>query len=364
MRKIGVSYLKPEMLLARSIYNTDGRVLLRAGVSLNTNYIKRLKEIGILSVFVRDELSADINEIPEMVSEETRLQTKKAIREIYTLLEKKQGFDTRKVELTVGDLLDEILHNSDVMLGVLDMSISDDQVYVHSVNVGIMSIAMGMSLGYDRSKLKELGIGALLHDVGKTQLSRDALIRSLSYPHDDDLEVERHAQHGFDILRKYYGVSLLSAHVAFQHHERWDGGGYPRGLKEGGIHEYARIVAAANLYDQLTCRLSNEEMAVSTPDVLVQMQMLAGMEIDPGLVEVLASNLAMFQIGSVVQLNDSSLALIVEINRIAPDRPLIRVLELNGGMLEPSGPLLDMAKQARLSVVRTLPESEVQAMMQ
>lgn len=363
MRKISVAYIVPEMILGRSVYNADGRVLLRSGVTLNSNYIKRLREIGILSLYIQDALSADIADIPELVSEETRLQTKRALQEMYSLLEKKQGIDTRKVEIVVGDLLDEIFRNADVLLGVLDMSISDDQIYVHSVNVCIMAVAMGMTMGFDRTKLKELAVGALLHDIGKTQLARDALQRSLHYNTESDPDVERHTQHGFDILRKYYGVSLLSAHVAFQHHEHWNGGGYPRGLKETGIHEYARIVAVANLYDNLSYDSSPAVNARTAPEVLKDLQMLAGTEIDPSLVEVLAANMALFPIGSVVELTNSSLALVVDLNRQRPDLPTIRVLEKVNGQLLPSGPLLDLSAQGSLSVARTLPEDELQAMI-
>lgn len=364
MRKISVAYIVPEMILGRSIYNSDGRVLLRSGVTLNSNYIRRLKEIGILSLYIQDALSADIDEIPELVSEETRLQTKRVLRELYTLLEKKQGIDTSRVESVVGDLLDEIFSNADVLLGVLDMSLSDDQIYVHSVNVCIMSVAMGMTLGYDRNRLKELAVGALLHDVGKTQLARSALQRSLNYTAESDLEVERHTQHGFDILRKYYGVSLLSAHVAFQHHERWDGGGYPRGLKEKGIHEYARIVSVANLYDNMMyCSVSGAEQK-STTEVLAQLQMLAGSEIDPAMLEVLAANLALFPIGSIVELNNRSLGVVVELDRSRPHQPTVRILEATGDGWQPSGPLVNLASQASLTVARTLPEEEIQGMMQ
>ncbi len=129
-----------------------------------------------------------------------------------------------------------------MLLQLSDIRTKDNEMYVHSLNVCMMSVLIGINMGLSPSQLKELAIGALLHDVGKVELSAD----------DDSGDIKlHHTWRGFDIIKNKREYSLLIAHVAFQHHETVDGQGLPRGMSGDAIHLYAKITAAANVYDNL-----------------------------------------------------------------------------------------------------------------
>ena len=106
----------------------------------------------------------------------------------------------------------------------------DDYTFHHSVKTTILALVLGIASGYSEQKLIELGMGALMHDIGKIKIAEVILYKKTPLTDAEFAEITQHTTYGFDILRKNNDLSLLSAHVAFQHHEKWDGSGYPRGL--------------------------------------------------------------------------------------------------------------------------------------
>ncbi|MFB4164672.1 HD-GYP domain-containing protein [Alteribacillus sp. JSM 102045] len=144
----------------------------------------------------------------------------------------------KAINQSVYTLIEEISLNKDILLNLTDIRTTDNALYVHSVNVCIMSILTGTKMGLDRVKLQELAIGALLHDIGKV------------IPESKRLD-EHHSWIGFNFLRKNKEISTLSSHIALAHHEHIDGSGVPRGMAGKDIHLLAKITAAANFYDNL-----------------------------------------------------------------------------------------------------------------
>jgi len=131
----------------------------------------------------------------------------------------------------------------------------DLYTYTHSVNVGILSLLLAKRyLGsFSDHDLRELGVGFFLHDLGKTRIDPAILNKQGRLTEKERLEVQKHPQDGFDILKEVDQVSHESKTIILQHHERDDGSGYPNGLKGDEIHLYARICSLADVYDALTC---------------------------------------------------------------------------------------------------------------
>ena len=151
----------------------------------------------------------------------------------------------------VDQIIDELLADLSVLVNLTDIRTFDDYTFASLSNVSVLAIMTGITMGYNDLQLKELGVGAILHDLGKIRIDKSILSKTGELSKEEYEEVKRHPVYGFEILRQYQDVSLLSANVAFQHHERWDGSGYPRGLSGENILEYARIVAACDVYDAL-----------------------------------------------------------------------------------------------------------------
>src|SRR5690606_27436880 len=124
-----------------------------------------------------------------------------------------------------------------------DVFIHDHYTFQHSLNVTIYSLAVGMKLGYNEAQLEELGIGAILHDIGKLAIPLEILNKQAKLTAEEYQPVQVHTTNGFLLLRKIQELPLLAAHCAYQHHERLDGSGYPRGLKGDEIHPYSKLLA-------------------------------------------------------------------------------------------------------------------------
>lgn len=355
MRRINVKNLKSGMVVARAIFSSDGRILLHSGIILSDSYIKRLEELGIDSIYVKDKIFGDL-EYRDVVADETRINAIRTVRENFNQLEKNHSLNTRAVKGIVSNIVDELLANRDILLSLSDIRAFDDYTYAHSVNVCILAIMTGITMGYDNTQMNELGIGALLHDIGKIRINLRVLNKPGDLTREEFKEIKRHPEFGFKILRDYQDLSLLSTHVAYQHHERWDGQGYPRNLIGEDILEYARIVAVADVYDAL---LANRpyRAAYSINQSLNILKRMSGIYLDPACVTALIANIAVYPIGTVVELNTGDTGIVVDTNREHPTRPIIKIIFNSRGQRTEHE--VDLSKLSTIMVVKTLNEDEI-----
>lgn len=357
MKRIRTEDLQANMQLGRSIYNSDGQVLLHSGTLLTDIYIAKLRDIGIFSVYIIEENFAFESEAQEVISEQTRIKTIKLVKDSFLCMESEHKINVRMIQSVVNNLIEEILSNPNVLINLTDIRCFDDYTFAHSVNVCILSIMTGVTLRYHDVRLKELGIGALLHDIGKLKIDKSILNKADDLSKEEYLEIKKHTLYGFDLLRKQEGLSLLSAHIAFQHHERWDGGGYPRGMTGEMIHEYARIVAVADVYDALLADRPYRS-AYTVNQAITIMKRMAGIHLDPRCIMALIANIAVYPLGSLVELNNSTIGIVIAVDKEYPTRPLLKII------FDPSNHRLclshevDLAKLSTIYIVRSLSEAD------
>ncbi len=358
MRRIKTANLKPEMVVARTIIDSDSRVLLNSGMPLNDKYIERLSELGIASIYIKDGLLDDEAQVYDIVSEKTRTETIKVIKSSFTHLEKNSNFNVEAVKNLVKNIIAELLENRNTLLHLTDIRSFDDYTFGHSVNVCILSIITALTLGYSEPKLKELGLGALLHDIGKTRIDKEILNKPGDLTPEEFNEIKRHTDYGFAILRNYPDVSLLSAHIAFQHHERWDGNGYPRGLVGSEIHHHSRIVAAADVYDALLADRPYRP-AYNVTQALNILTRMAGSYLDFDCVMALKSNVAIYPVGSFVQLTTGDICIVVDANKNNPTRPKLKII-LDKDKKRLSHPReIDLSRLKTIMITRPIHEEEI-----
>ncbi len=176
MRKVSVDFLQLGMKVARPIYNSNGQVLLNKGVILDCSYIDRLKKLNIPALYIDDGLLPEL-EVNDVIIDETRI---KAIGNIKNMFKKGTGNNLAKsivvsadVLKSVNDILEELLSKTTTMVNLADIRVSDDYTFAHSVNVCVLSLVTGMALGYNRKKLYNLALGAILHDIGKIRVPNE-----------------------------------------------------------------------------------------------------------------------------------------------------------------------------------------------
>ncbi len=353
MRRIRTKHLKPNMVVARSVYNGNAHILAQAGMVLTNDAIKRLDELGIASVYIREQYLPETLEPRDIIPDEVRIETIEMVKSSFDNIHNKLKLDLNRVMKVVNSIIDELLANDHTLVQLADIRAFDDYLFAHSVNVCVLSIMTGITVQFDRSKLTELGLGALLHDIGKTRVDPGILNKPDDLTRIEFDEVKRHTNYGFEMLRNYADLSLLSAHIAFQHHERWDGQGYPRGLKGEDIHEYARIVAVADVYDALLAdRPYRPPYTVN--QALTILERMSGVYLDPNFVTALVSNIAIYPVGSLVEISTGYIGMVMEINKAVPTRPVIQVIVDNLGRRLGRTHVIDLSQFNTIMVIKAL----------
>lgn len=363
MRRIPVDSLKPGMTVARNVINSSGQILACTGASISTQYIQYLKELGILSVYVSDEQESEnelVSSQSELISEQLRVDTVRFVKNSFQDVTQFRRIDTSQVQKTVSRLLDDILSRDSVLVSLADIRTHDDYIFGHSVNVCVMSLVTGITMGLDAEHLKELGIGALLHDIGKLYIPPNILNKPLDLEPWEYEEVQKHTRIGFELLRQHDDLTEPVMLVAHQHHERWNGQGYPQKLGGTDIHQFARIVAVADTYDALMAdRPYRSSYTLGQTTTIIDR--LSGIQLDPCCVEALLSNLAVYPIGGLVELNTGSIAMVMSVNKACPGRPIVKILFDRYGKKLEKPYRVDLAPYPSVMIKRNLNETECAA---
>lgn len=333
MRLISIDHCEENMIVARPIWNEMGQVLLQEDIVLTQRMIERLKELKISFLYIQDERTADIR-IVEPVSRQTKTYAMSMIKKHFSRVMKggtihhtlEDPHFAKELRAVTYELLSDISTMDGVMSVMLDVQASDEYTFQHSLNVTMYSLAVATKLGYSEKQLAEIGLGALLHDVGKLMIPLEILTKKGSLTEQEMLIMQAHTTEGFNMLRKIPEIPLLSAHCAFQHHERLDGSGYPRGIREEFIHPYAKLIAIADVFDALTTQRSYRKPIL--PHIAMSMiKEQAEDKLDGEMIKVFERTIAIYPIGISVRLSDGQTGVVVDLNGNYPDRPIVRVLQ-------------------------------------
>ncbi len=332
MRKISLERASAGVKIARTIHSLDGIILLSAGSELTEEIIHQLKHYNITEIYIEDEISNGIP-VSDVVREEIVLDVKAKIKNIMTTPSMKISIENQKIMEMVDKLLDSILENDFIIVNLTDIRSLDDYTYSHSVNVCILSLITGIAMGIKGENLRELGVGALLHDIGKIMIDDQILQKPTNLTINEFDEVKKHTVYGYEILKNLSDVNSTAHIIALSHHERKDGSGYPYNLKNNEIPMPARIVAIADVYDALTTnRIYRKRMLPH--EVVDYMCSLSNKHFDKTVLDAFISHIANYPVGTAVQLNSGEKGLVAKYNKSFPNRPVIRVvIDETGKML-------------------------------
>ncbi len=251
MIKINTSISKAGMIVAKPIFDSKGKLLIAKGTRLKESYIGKLLFYDIEHIYVYKS-KEDLSQMADIISQEMKLmtlsQTKQTINDIHFA----RHVDLRKLEGMISDIIDELMSNKGLLLNLADIRTIDEYTFGHSVNVCILSLIMGMGLNYDKEALRTLGIGALLHDVGKVYINNNILNKPQILNNKEYELIKQHSILGYEAIRKIEEISKEAKWIVRDHHERYDGKGYPNGIWGENIHIYSRIVTICDAYDALT----------------------------------------------------------------------------------------------------------------
>lgn len=358
MRKIHINSVAPGEKLARPILQDNGNVLLGAGVELSQRFIDRLAGMGIDMVYIDDPLTEGL-EPTLAIQDETRKKATDAIFKTMTTIMAQPVIKGRTIapELgrtfrkVFGDIIQDLTHREDVMVSLTNIHVADSYLFHHSLNVAILAGIMGLAKGYNRNQLEELGMGALLFDVGMTRIPKELISKPGIYTPSERQVMERHAEEGFNIIRAQHDISLLSAHCALQHHERYDGTGYPRKLKRDEIHEYAQIISIADVYDALTS--SRYHRKRYTPTEAIEFLFAAGNTyFDLELIKIFCKHISIYPVATTVQLSTGQIAVVALNDPLAVHRPLVRIIREPDGSTPAAVYSIDLKEEHSIMIIK------------
>ena len=221
--------------------------------------------------------------------------------------------NTEQAKATVKDCVGSILRNPDALIWMSRMRNEDEYTAEHCLNVCILSIAFGRHLGMSEVELEKLGLCGLLHDVGKMRVPQNVLNKREELTDKEFNIIKAHTVHGRNLLMSSPGIPNATVDVAYSHHERVDGTGYPRKLKAAGISDFARIIAIVDAYDAMTGDRCYSR-AIPSTDALKRIFDERGKHFDERLALEFIKCVGLYPPGSIVELINGLVGIVLETN--------------------------------------------------
>jgi putative nucleotidyltransferase with HDIG domain len=238
--------------------------------------------------------------------------------------------DGEQAARLVDNMVDSIFRNQDALASLTRLKSFDDYTFHHSLNVGVLALTLGRHLGMVRGELRRLGIGAVLHDVGKMKVPGEILNKPGRLTDEEFSVIKTHSAHGAKILMEAQDVPDECSAVALNHHERFNGGGYPRGTQGVGIGKFGLISAIVDVYDAITSdRVYHKGMP--NHQGLQRIYEWSKTDFYPIYVQKFIQCLGIYPIGSPVMLDSGEVAVVYRQNHAQLLRPWVRIVRAPSG---------------------------------
>ncbi len=390
MLQISLESLEQGMMLGRPIFSEDGRLLLGRGVVLSGYYIQRLKRLGMTSIYIDDDDTGDVMPAGN-ISEVVRGATLRHMRELFGSLEDISGemrnvstaavqravasdqFQNTfrnhpallKIQEDAGKIVEDLLAG-EVMLGLNSLKTYDNYTFQHSIDVTVVSVMIGRKLGLPQRRLRDLSIGCLLHDIGKTFIPKEILNKPDMLTPAEFERMKSHASIGFELVRGVPSIGILPPHVVFQHHEKQNGKGYPRGLSGNNrldisdeprtIHLYGSIVAVADVYDALSSDRPYRPALPAEKAVSI-LRSMSGEDLNREVLRHFLAITPVFPVGTSVRVTRGKylhhFGVVIRLNSDVLERPVIRMMF--DGLKKRIDPVeVDLLEQEDIEIVPVL----------
>ncbi len=264
-----------------------------------------------------------------------------AMRDVETQTKLGKVFDVEPLQHMVSNMLDNLFRDPAAVLGLTAIKGHDDYTLNHSINVCILSLSLGASLGLDNVGLRSLGLSALLYDLGKVRIPEDILNKQGPLTTDEWHIVKSHTKEGADLLKRIQLVDEMPMVVAYEHHQRHDLQGYPEPQGDQEQHLFSKVVALCDAYDAMTTRRPFRREIRPDKALAVLMQG-RGKAYDPALTKSLVAMLGIYPMGAVVHLDDQSTAVVFRVNTDDLLHPRVKLLADAHGRWREDPEVLDL----------------------
>ena len=344
---IPVNQLRPGMYVIAIASQTGAMEIAQTGLVTNRQQVDALIRRGVLTVRV-DLARSKLPGIEQVVSPSPSHSAGSArpagsgegrelkIRRLYQEARELQGkfirhlkagepIDITPLAAVAEEMVDTMFTHGDAMLCLARIRAKDAYLMEHSMNVAILLANFGRYLGLERSVLKELTLGGLLHDVGKI-MTPDEVLNKPGKLTDEEFGVMRqHVVHSYDILSNTAGITPTMLEVAANHHERLDGTGYPQRLKGDQLSLYTRMSGIVDVYDAVTADRVYKQGMQPTQAFRILLKGI-NQHFDAELVTKFIKCMGVYPVGTLVQLSNQRLAVVMQRNEQQPLKPMVKVI--------------------------------------
>lgn len=226
----------------------------------------------------------------------------------------------REASVLIEGMVDSLLSEREIMVHLMNTKSKDEGTYYHTLNVAILSLLLGREYGLDAESLQLLGLGALFHDIGKSRIPKKIILKQSSFTTPERELFQLHTKYGAEIVSRIENFPAGAVEVIQQHHEAFDGTGYPAKLLGQKISPLARVAYIANAYDN-HCNHMNVEESMTPHEALSFMFRKQKPRFDHDMLTLFIKCLGIYPPGTVVQLSNDQIGLVVSINQKNQLRP-------------------------------------------
>ncbi len=399
MKKVAVEALRAGQTFTEAVYIEGNSMLVPAGVAIRKKDLEHLKAWGIDSVSTNGDIatgtasSAPANAggghsaaaaksavPPSLKASASKILSLPAVQEnksvyrvymdlierlhaVFTQIASSLSVESRAIDAIVSRLLSAVRENRDSVIGfILGGEVSGHELAKSSVNAAILSTLTAMEMKLPHHRILHIATGAILHDVGMLKLPREILEKKGGLSDAEAQRMKAHPLYAFKIVCKELLYPEDVGVIALQHHERWDGDGYPRRTAGEGIDLGARIVSVADAFEAM---VSEKPYRNSMIGYAAMKSLLSdnSRRFDPDVLKVFIKTMGIYPIGSIVLLNNGAVARVTEVHGDAPLRPRIRILidDFGKAYAQDEGDAVDLMTEKSLFIARAIDPKEFAA---
>jgi HD-GYP domain-containing protein (c-di-GMP phosphodiesterase class II) len=329
LKQYGIRYVTIDPTLGKNAEHVEGAAAVATETAAREAAAQRLSNLAGLEKELEHAQIA-------------RAEAETIVQSVFEGIKTGAPIDSLTVKQTVNGLIDNIFHQYDPLLCVLHMRQYDANLFAHAVNVCVFALVIGKSQGFDKQRLENLGLGALLHDVGMLRLPRNVFRKRGAYTLQERQLIRQHPRLGVAILAAAQDLREDVRRIIAEHHEHLDGSGYPGGLRGFQICPLSEIVGIVDLYDTL---LSGRTGRPALPPAQAIRELykygLQG-QCDRGWVGRTIRCLGIYPVGSLVELNTGERGVVLVVNPCDALRPTVKIVWDPSGLVYPEPQTLDL----------------------
>lgn len=337
VQTISSDELKSGMVLAEDVFNSVGLRLLKKGTELNDKNIAKIRLYDVDYVLISENISIDHVKENDYAIESKSIKKMQEFK-VFNISYEKSIHSLQDHIMDIGEgknvnltdlfsISEEVMSamssKSDIMAFIHNLKIADDHTYTHSVNVSLLCNVFGQWLEFDKEKLKNITVAGLIHDIGKTKVDSKILNKPGKLTAEEFEEIKKHTIYGFRMIEKHDIDNDIKLAV-LMHHEKYDGSGYPTGIRANQINDFAKIVSIADIYDAMTSNRTYRDR-FSPFKVIQSFEQDCYGKLDTKFLLTFLKNIAYNYLNCWVRLSSGEEGEIVFINSNNLSRPIVRV---------------------------------------